>query len=237
MVNGKLVLYALRNCAEQLRRVHGVSVVDMRVEGVNGLYTVTVKVENAKGRMDMATGAVSVENLRGDDLANALMKAETKAKRRATLSLCGLGMLDETEIETVAGAQTVAPEVLHDEQPPPTRADPQPPAEQAARPKTSAQEFYRQPKDEDPTQAPVTHEEKLAAIQKVKDLMQSREHCAIDDAMATSIIGRVVKHLHRKSYVETSGELATVIEALDVGRYTLESGEFIPPPKEEGEAT
>jgi len=27
------------------------------------------------------------------------MKAETKAKRRVTLSICGLGMLDETEVE------------------------------------------------------------------------------------------------------------------------------------------
>jgi hypothetical protein len=29
------------------------------------------------------------------------MKGETKAKRRATLSICGLGFLDETEIETI----------------------------------------------------------------------------------------------------------------------------------------
>jgi hypothetical protein len=29
------------------------------------------------------------------------MKAETKAKRRVTLSICGLGMLDESELETV----------------------------------------------------------------------------------------------------------------------------------------
>jgi hypothetical protein len=29
------------------------------------------------------------------------MKAETKAKRRVTLSICGLGLLDETEVETV----------------------------------------------------------------------------------------------------------------------------------------
>ena len=28
-----------------------------------------------------------------------MMKAETKAKRRLTLSLCGLGLLDETEVE------------------------------------------------------------------------------------------------------------------------------------------
>lgn len=36
--------------------------------------------------------------MRGEALANAMMKAETKAKRRATLDLLGLGMLDESEI-------------------------------------------------------------------------------------------------------------------------------------------
>ena len=32
--------------------------------------------------------------LNGEDLANAMMKCETKAKRRVTLSICGPGMLD-----------------------------------------------------------------------------------------------------------------------------------------------
>ena len=32
---------------------------------------------------------------------NAKLKAITKAKRRVTLSICGLGFLDETEIETI----------------------------------------------------------------------------------------------------------------------------------------
>jgi hypothetical protein len=38
-------------------------------------------------------------------LANALMKAETKAKRRVTLSIAGLGWLDETELETIPQAR------------------------------------------------------------------------------------------------------------------------------------
>jgi hypothetical protein len=44
--------------------------------------------------------------------ANAQMKAVTKGKRRLTLSLCGLGWLDETEIETIPSARpvTVVPE-------------------------------------------------------------------------------------------------------------------------------
>ena len=48
-----------------------------------------------------STGAVPIAGLKGEEFANALMKAETKAKRRATLSICGLGVLDETEVETI----------------------------------------------------------------------------------------------------------------------------------------
>ena len=50
---------------------------------------------------------MSIGGLKGDALANGLMKAETKAKRRVTLSLCGLGMLDDSEVETIPNAQRV----------------------------------------------------------------------------------------------------------------------------------
>ena len=41
---------------------------------------------------------------------HAMMKAMTKAKRRATLSLCGLGdVVDETEIETIADRRECGP--------------------------------------------------------------------------------------------------------------------------------
>ena len=108
-LNGKLTLYALRNCTDQLRTIHGVSVDDVRESEREGIIIVTTKVRNKEGRTDIATGAVSITNLRGEALANALMKAETKSKRRATLSICGLGFLDETEIETIPGAQRMAP--------------------------------------------------------------------------------------------------------------------------------
>ena len=35
------------------------------------------------------------------------MKAETKAKRRVTLSICGMGWLDESEIESIPNAKPV----------------------------------------------------------------------------------------------------------------------------------
>jgi hypothetical protein len=100
-LNNKLTLYALRNCTDQLRTLHGVSVEELAESERDGIFIVTAKVRNRQGRTDMAKGAVAIANLKGEVLANAMMKAETKAKRRATLSLCGLGILDETEITDI----------------------------------------------------------------------------------------------------------------------------------------
>lgn len=98
---GKEVMYAKKDCTEQLRKIHGISVVDLTNELQGEVYVVTCKVKDATGKTDISTGVVSTGGLRGEAMANALMKAETKSKRRATLSICGLGMLDESEIETV----------------------------------------------------------------------------------------------------------------------------------------
>ncbi len=100
-LNGKLVMYAKRDCTEQLRKIHGVSITIKSREVINGVYVVTANAQDASGRVDESTGAVPVESLKGEALANAYMKAETKAKRRVTLSICGLGLLDETEVESV----------------------------------------------------------------------------------------------------------------------------------------
>lgn len=103
-LNGKLVLYANRSCTDQLRTLHGVSITKLERDKHTDVYIVTAYATDGKGRTDAATGAVFTGQLKGDMLANALMKAETKAKRRVTLSLCGLGLLDETEVETIPGA-------------------------------------------------------------------------------------------------------------------------------------
>lgn len=100
-LNGKLVLYALKDATEQLRKIHGVSITDLSSQRLDDVFVVTAKAQDRTGRTDGATGAVAIGALKGEALANALMKAETKAKRRATLSICGLGMLDETEAETI----------------------------------------------------------------------------------------------------------------------------------------
>lgn len=108
-LNGKLTLYARKDATDQLRQIHGVSLTIVSREQVGDVYVVTARATLASGRSDESIGAVSIGTLKGDALANALMKAETKAKRRVTLSICGLGLLDETEIETIPGAQPGPP--------------------------------------------------------------------------------------------------------------------------------
>ena len=106
-LNGKEVLYAKRDAAEQLRKVHNISVTIKAREVIEGVYIVTASATMPNGRTDESTGAVPIENVKGEARANALMKAETKAKRRVTLSICGLGMLDETEVESIQPMLTV----------------------------------------------------------------------------------------------------------------------------------
>lgn len=101
---GKMVMYAKKDCTDQLRRIHGVSIRVTKQEILDGLLFVTVEATDKTGRVDSDVGVLNITGLKGDALANASMKALTKAKRRVTLSICGLGILDETEIETIPGA-------------------------------------------------------------------------------------------------------------------------------------
>lgn len=111
-LNGRLTLYARKDATDQLRKIHNVSITIASRERLDDVYVVTARATIHAGtpaeRSDESIGVVSIGTLKGDALANALMKAETKAKRRATLSLIGLGWLDETEVETVDDARKVA---------------------------------------------------------------------------------------------------------------------------------
>lgn len=102
-LNGKTILYARRDCADQLRKRDRVSIEVKARELVEGVYIVTASASTPDGRKDESVGAVPIEGLKGEARANAMMKAETKAKRRVTLSICGLGMLDETEVDSING--------------------------------------------------------------------------------------------------------------------------------------
>lgn len=109
-LSGKEVLYCDRSGAQQLNKIHKVShEIKSReyIESV-GVYQVTARASLPDQRFTDSIGAVNVKGLSGDNYANAIMKAETKAKRRATLDLLGLGILDETEVETIPGAKIEA---------------------------------------------------------------------------------------------------------------------------------
>lgn len=106
-LQGKEVLYADKGCAQQLCKIYGISTAVTKKEKIENVYVVTVRASDKAGRFTDDDGAVTInDDARGDILANALMKAITKAKRRAVLAFCGLGMLDEAEIETIKGAKT-----------------------------------------------------------------------------------------------------------------------------------
>jgi len=100
-LSGKLTLYARREAADQLRQIHGISIeiISQKVDG--DLLIVHAKARDKSGRTDEDFGAVNVGGLRGEARANGMLKAITKAKRRVTLSIAGLGFLDETEVEDI----------------------------------------------------------------------------------------------------------------------------------------
>lgn len=102
VLKGKTVLYANKSATDQLRTLKGISIEKLEtVQTDDGIYQVTAYARNAEGRTDADLGATSIAFLKGEDLVNAKLKAVTKAKRRVTLSICGLGMLDESEVESI----------------------------------------------------------------------------------------------------------------------------------------
>jgi len=135
-LNGKEILYADKGCTQQLCKSYHISTEVTKKEKIEDVYVVTVRAIDDKGRYTDEDGAVSISEpetirvktgtwpnsgkaryeskpnpnagklLKGDNLCNALMKAVTKAKRRSVLAFCGLGMLDETELETIKDVKT-----------------------------------------------------------------------------------------------------------------------------------
>jgi hypothetical protein len=128
VLDDRLVLYARKDCTDQLRELHGVSLEIASREKIDDLFVVTARAKNMMERIDESIGAVPAVKEDGewkttqsgkryfqgngtykplalDARANAMMKAETKAKRRVTLSICGLGMLDESEIDSIPNAK------------------------------------------------------------------------------------------------------------------------------------
>lgn len=108
-LNNREVLYCTRTGTQQLNKLHSVShtITSRDLIDAAGIYQVTARASLPDGRCTESIGAVNIGGLKGEAYANAIMKAETKAKRRATLDLLGLGVLDESEVESIPNAQPV----------------------------------------------------------------------------------------------------------------------------------
>lgn len=108
-LNGKDVAYVTRGATDQLakrerlnrRIIDGPKIITM--EGTKLAYAVC-EATLPNGRVE-----VSVATLALATLDMILMKVETKAKRRATLSILGLGMLDEVEVADIPASQRGTP--------------------------------------------------------------------------------------------------------------------------------
>jgi len=103
-LNGKEIMYAKARAGDQLAAIHklnreiidGPKLIDLG--GTKLIYAVA-KITHPNGRVETATATVPFI-----DPVNVLMKCETKAKRRGTLAILGLGMLDEAELDTIPDA-------------------------------------------------------------------------------------------------------------------------------------
>lgn len=106
VLDGVEQLYARKTCADQLRQIHGVSVTSVRCTRDDDYIEFEVSVTDREGRQDFDMGVVFVGDMKGAQRANKKKVALTQAKRRATLSLCGEGVLDESEVSEIPGAMT-----------------------------------------------------------------------------------------------------------------------------------
>lgn len=107
VLNGKEILYANAGGCQQLCSVNKLSTAITHRELIEDIYCVSARVTGADGRSTENMGTVYLGNAKGEALANAMMKAITKAIRRTVLSHCGLGMMEESEVDTIPNARKI----------------------------------------------------------------------------------------------------------------------------------
>lgn len=103
--DGKMSLYLNAVGVAQLRAMYGISTkIKERSHDNEFIYCTAVAWDSSK-RSEEATAILAITDrygkpLTGQAKANLIMKAETKAKRRATLALCGIPWGDTGEIKS-----------------------------------------------------------------------------------------------------------------------------------------
>jgi hypothetical protein len=153
VLNGKLQLYALKSCTDQLRRLNNINLDVVSRSVSDGILTVHVRATAPDGRHDEDFGTVAFpEKMAAELRANMELKAVTKAKRRVTLSICGLGWLDETEIDFATRQDFGEPAPLQVEDNTPVEASGAVPGEPTENP-----EPRTNPDDDQETEAEALH--------------------------------------------------------------------------------
>lgn len=87
---GGAQLYPTVEGLEQLAAIHNVSTTITQHGPVGDLYLVRIRASLPSGRSAEKSGMVTIKGLSGDTLANAIMKAESKAYRRAVRAVVSL---------------------------------------------------------------------------------------------------------------------------------------------------
>jgi len=111
----KIILYARKECTEQLRLKHKLSARITRSEIIEDVYLAWSETLSQDGRLTEQLGAVSLKGITAEDRANAMKKAVTQSYRRGVLTHCGLGFLDETEVDSIPGAKRIEPSSFEEE--------------------------------------------------------------------------------------------------------------------------
>ena len=107
VLNGKEILYANAGGCQQLCSINKLSTAITHRELIEDIYCVSARVTGADGRATENMGTVYLGSAKGEALANAMMKATTKAIRRTVLCHSGLVMMEESEVDTIPNARKV----------------------------------------------------------------------------------------------------------------------------------
>ena len=104
---GKLVPYVNARGAAELRKRHGISVTDLETKKDGPDVVVLIAhVRDLDGKTETGVGACEYDSARPATIARAWMVAETRAKRRATMSAVGIFL--EAESDEVEASDSVA---------------------------------------------------------------------------------------------------------------------------------
>jgi hypothetical protein len=106
----KVVLYALKECTEQIRYRDKCSAKILKTEIVEDVYCVWSETATPDGRTTEQLGAVSLKGMNSEDKPSAMKKAVTQSYRRGILTHAGLGFLDETEALDLPSAKMIEEE-------------------------------------------------------------------------------------------------------------------------------